>query len=263
MEYYHATMENVKFGVNIGDMFNALASFCCLKRKLNDNTTFYFVTHPSRFFLVNLFSKYGAVPIEYDKCKDKHIKSLWINSTGFLNYVRKEYNREMIYWDYFERFNLTSDDLISFYETIIPNKIENNIIGKNDIILCPMTNGGDIIDNTLFINYINKLKETKRINEIYVNIEKDVKYRNQHIDQYKQLETTLEEFLSLSYYNNPIILGLRSGLFDILYGLNIHQPIHVFCNNKCGCQMNWRYSIASSRYDKMKQWKSNITELVI
>ena len=128
MEYYHATMENIKFGVNIGDMFNALASFCCLKRKLNDNTTFYFVTHPSRFFLVNLFSKYGAVPIEYDKCKDKQIKSLWINSTGFLNYVRKEYNREMIYWDYFERFNLTSDDLISFYETIIPNKIENNIV---------------------------------------------------------------------------------------------------------------------------------------
>jgi hypothetical protein len=263
MDYYHATQENVHTGVNLGDMFNGLASFCCLKKKLNNLEPFYFVTHPSRFFLVNLFEKYGAKPISIDQCSDKPIKSVWINATGFSHYAKQVYNRDLIYWDYFERFGLTSEDLIDFYQTLIPNEIKNTSITNRDLIICPMTNGGIIIDNNLFIDYANKLKDQGLIDNIYVNVEGDVEYRKQNLNNFTNLQTTLEQFLSIAYYNKPNILGLRSGLFDILYGLNIHQPIHVFCNSKCGCQMGWRYSLAGERYKKMLEWKSNIIETVI
>ena len=263
MKYYIATSENVNNGVNLGDMFNALSSFCCLKKKLNNTELFYFVTHKSRFFLVDLFKEYGARPVCIDECGDKQIESLWINSTGFSKYVKENYNRELQYWDYFERFGLTSEDLIRFYETLIPNRIKNDNITDRDLIICPMTNGGIIVDNKLFTDYANKLKENGLVDNIYTNIEGHTEYRKQNLNDFVNLETSLEQLLSIVYYNKPIILGLRSGLFDIIYGLNTHQPIHVLCNSKCGCQMAWRYSIASERYTKMLEWKHNIIETVI
>jgi len=214
-------------GQGIGDLFNGMLALASIKKKNNEINYETKISTPFiRYDLVNLFKNANFAPITQIFNKNLHVVSMGES--------RKNYYDPLTVYDYFKLNNLNGDEIFNDFN--LDGVVSENIT-SDDVIIFPITSGAKILDNGIFLNYLNN--EIKHFNNVYWNIEPHRNYRKNIPDNSKLLDLSISNLLTTIKHKKPKIIGHRSGIFDILFSIFTDVEMYCFYDIRDPVQMNW------------------------
>ena len=247
-------------GGHIGDMFNGILSLVSILRKNNVALSSVQISAPQyRQEIVNFF---GVETCTVSKFNNLHV----CKTDMLLNTLKDSVDVDPIstithphnIWDFFSRFNLTGEDMFEDYN--LNGNIKHDIT-SDDIIIFPISYGANIIHYNMYIELIKKYIPSYR--NIYWNVEPGgegrAKYRENYpkIDNKFKLNLGISDLITTLHKKNPIIVGCRSGLFDIMF--HILKKSRIFClyDTSDIIQSRWRFKDNCKIYQNFQTYINN------
>jgi hypothetical protein len=237
----------------IGDCFNGMLALSSYKKKTNQiDKISYVKVPPHRAELVNIFSNANLVPVhnvDYDLC--------------FSTFLIP--NVDHSFYGYNYGIGLNGDDLFDNYN--IEGKIIESIT-SDDIILFPTISGHQYLVNpNIFIDLIHKYELPYK--NIFYNSDPDNSYVEKFIDNsnIKILKHSINDILYTIKHKNPIIIGQRSGMFDVIFHtIKKARAYIIFDINTPYQEVNSFLNMDDSRkkaFEKYSKERMNFTEIYI
>jgi len=194
----------------------------------------------------------------------------------------KQSNQNNYFNSLLKEFDCNINDII-FKQAIILKDIEENMFEKikkinlnlnNFILLAPLANTCELIEENFWLELINKLK--LKGYDIFINLYKKQNYLSEFKN--KTCELSYSELFALAKYSKKII-SLRSGLCEFLIDTNIEQNIiytdfnnRAFCENLTSAQVLSGFSLCNvlninknliKEFDFNQFSKKNLIELIL
>lgn len=151
-------------GKHIGDLFNGILSLISFRQKNNLLKFPTYISVPeNRYEIVKFFKNANCIPTTTDDYIDIHVNSLKNSGDVFL-------------YDYFFSLGLEEEEI--FDDFYFSHGKSLDYITEDDIIIFPITSGAEVLNYSLFQNYI----ETEKINykKIFWNTEPLVNYKKNY-----------------------------------------------------------------------------------
>jgi hypothetical protein len=260
-------------GAHIGDLFNGLLSIVSASQKNDKNEEpIYFSAPKHRHEIINMFSYTNIEPSVEQNFIETHVNSTDEHLSVIAPIIHPS-KREWIshddydinIWDYFSRFNLTSDDMFEDY--FLEGGIIEDVTDK-DIIILPISSETDIIHYDTYLEFIkNNISE---YNNIYWNVEpksdQRFNYRPNypHVEERYILNSSIGDLINTIDKKNPIIIGHRSGIFDIIFHILKNTRVCCFYDMRDPIQRLWRFKSNSKNhqnFDKYIEERSQFHEI--
>jgi hypothetical protein len=237
-------------GKHIGDLFNGIFSLISLRKKSNTlNQNIYISAPEFRYEIVNFFKNANCIPVTSDIFVDIHICSL----------NRKN---DLTIYDCFSTLDLESNDMFDDFN--FSGNVDNNIT-EDDIIIFPITSGTNILDYNLFLKIINE--QGLGYNNIYWNVEPNLLYRKNYNDQDKTLNLSIMDIMTTIKEKNPIIIGHRSGIFDLIFSMLPDTRSYCVYDTNDQLQLDFRFKYDNPRhYDRFETYierRKNFVEIFV
>lgn len=202
-----------------GDLFNGLLSLASYAKK-NKDSSIKFISAPlSKFDIVSLFYAEKMIPVLPDNMQtieklhicDVHAHALNTNSP-FLKFCKNRTTNTV--WHYFLLRGITQEDILkNFSITGTPNMS----VEEQDIIIFPSA-GGDgskLLPPEFYLNFIEDHYPGNR--KVYWNKETNSLHKNNCPPKGDILTSSIKDILATLFHRNPIVMGHRSGIFDIMF----------------------------------------------